>query len=127
MDHSVAPHVPTGLVRTDQRRVLVLGSTGSVGTQALDVIAANSGAFAVAGLAAGGADPATVAAQAVRFRVPLIALGRADAGPGCARLVAAITAERDALDVTPTIRCRPFSPVRTPSPRPLRPPAPTSC
>ena len=76
MDHSVAPHVPTGLVRTDQRRVLVLGSTGSVGTQALDVIAANSGAFAVARLAAGGADPATVAAQAVRFRVPLIALGR---------------------------------------------------
>jgi 1-deoxy-D-xylulose-5-phosphate reductoisomerase len=99
MDHSVAPHVPTGLVRTDQRRVLVLGSTGSVGTQALDVIAANSGAFAVAGLAAGGADPAAVAAQAVRFRVPLIALGRSD--PALREtLVGAITAERDAVDAT---------------------------
>jgi 1-deoxy-D-xylulose-5-phosphate reductoisomerase len=84
----------------DQRRVLVLGSTGSVGTQALDVIAANSGAFAVAGLAAGGADPATVAAQAVRFRVPLIALGRPDAGAALREtLVAAIQAERDALDI----------------------------
>jgi 1-deoxy-D-xylulose-5-phosphate reductoisomerase len=84
----------------DQRRVLVLGSTGSVGTQALDVIAANSAAFTVAGIAAGGADPATVAAQAVRFRVPLIALGRPDAGAALREtLVAAIQAERDALDI----------------------------
>jgi 1-deoxy-D-xylulose-5-phosphate reductoisomerase len=84
----------------DQRRVLILGSTGSVGTQALDVIAANSGAFAVAGIAAGGADPATVAAQAVRFRVPLIALGRPEAGAALRdTLVAAIQAERDALDI----------------------------
>jgi 1-deoxy-D-xylulose-5-phosphate reductoisomerase len=77
--------------------VLLLGSTGSIGTQALDVIAANSDAFAVAGIAAGGADPAAVAAQAVRFRVPLVALGRPDASRDT--LAAAIEAERDALDV----------------------------
>src|SRR5882757_4042438 len=90
---------PTG--RSDQRRsVLVLGSTGSIGTQALDVVAANPDAFAVAGLAAGGADPATVAAQAVRFRVPLIALGRPDAGVALRdELVAAIDAQRHAQDV----------------------------
>ncbi|WP_037055219.1 1-deoxy-D-xylulose-5-phosphate reductoisomerase [Pseudonocardia asaccharolytica] len=46
------------------RSVLVLGSTGSIGTQALDVIAHAGGRFAVAGLAAGGGDPALLAAQA---------------------------------------------------------------
>ena len=45
------------------RRVLLLGSTGSIGTQALQVIAANPGRFRVVGLAAGGADIDAVAAQ----------------------------------------------------------------
>ena len=38
------------------RSVLVLGSTGSVGTQALDLIAGHPDRFTVAGLAAGGRD-----------------------------------------------------------------------
>lgn len=37
-------------------RVLVLGSTGSIGTQALEVIAANPDRFEVVGLAAGGSN-----------------------------------------------------------------------
>jgi 1-deoxy-D-xylulose-5-phosphate reductoisomerase len=37
-------------------RVLILGSTGSIGTQALEVIAANPDRFEVVGLAAGGAN-----------------------------------------------------------------------
>ncbi|NLE82624.1 MAG: 1-deoxy-D-xylulose-5-phosphate reductoisomerase [Rhodococcus sp.] len=37
-------------------RVLLLGSTGSIGTQALDVIAANPDEFTVVGLAAGGGN-----------------------------------------------------------------------
>ncbi|OBG81502.1 1-deoxy-D-xylulose-5-phosphate reductoisomerase [Mycobacterium sp. E3305] len=37
-------------------RVLVLGSTGSIGTQALEVMAANPDRFEVVGLAAGGAN-----------------------------------------------------------------------
>ena len=94
MEHSATPPPPAG-----QRRVLLLGSTGSIGTQALDVIAANADTFAVAGIAAGGSDPAAVAAQAVRFRVPLVALGRADAVP--APLADAIDAERDARGVSP--------------------------
>ena len=40
------------------------GSTGSIGTQALDVIAAHPEAFEVVGLAAGGAHPELFAAQA---------------------------------------------------------------
>jgi 1-deoxy-D-xylulose-5-phosphate reductoisomerase len=61
------------------RTVLVLGSTGSVGTQALDVIAANRDRFSVVGLAAGGADPAALAAQAVEFGVQAVAVARATA------------------------------------------------
>ena len=38
-------------------RVLILGSTGSIGTQALEVIAANPDRFEVVGLAAGGGKP----------------------------------------------------------------------
>src|SRR5579885_2011476 len=61
------------------RSVLVLGSTGSIGTQALDVIAANPDSFQVAGLAAGGTDPTALAAQAIRFGVSTVAVGRIEA------------------------------------------------
>ena len=37
-------------------RVLLLGSTGSIGTQALEVVAANPDKFTVVGLAAGGGN-----------------------------------------------------------------------
>lgn len=43
--------------------MLILGSTGSIGTQALDVIAANPDRFEVAGLAAGGGNPGLLAQQ----------------------------------------------------------------
>ncbi len=44
-------------------RVLILGSTGSIGTQALEVIAANPDRFEVVGLAAGGANAQLFAQQ----------------------------------------------------------------
>ncbi len=44
-------------------RVLILGSTGSIGTQALEVVAANPDRFEVVGLAAGGANAALLAQQ----------------------------------------------------------------
>jgi 1-deoxy-D-xylulose-5-phosphate reductoisomerase len=49
---------------TDRRlKTLVLGSTGSIGTQALEVIAANPDRFELVGLAAGGANPEVLARQ----------------------------------------------------------------
>ena len=60
------------------RRVIVLGSTGSVGTQALDVIRANPRRFEVVGLAAG-RDVEGLAAQAAEFGVEDTALGAAEA------------------------------------------------
>lgn len=51
----------------DVKSILILGSTGSIGTQALDVIRANRDDFEVAGIAAGGRDPEAIAAQAAEF------------------------------------------------------------
>ncbi|NEW26425.1 1-deoxy-D-xylulose-5-phosphate reductoisomerase [Nocardia cyriacigeorgica] len=48
---------------SDVVRVLLLGSTGSIGTQALEVIAANPGKFEVVGLAARGGNADLLAAQ----------------------------------------------------------------
>jgi 1-deoxy-D-xylulose-5-phosphate reductoisomerase len=64
---------------TTSRSVLVLGSTGSIGVQALDVAARNPHLFRVAGIAAGGADPAALAAQAIAHGVEAVAVTRATA------------------------------------------------
>nr|WP_211292342.1 1-deoxy-D-xylulose-5-phosphate reductoisomerase [Corynebacterium camporealensis] len=50
--------------RVNIKRVLILGSTGSIGTQALEVIADNPDKFAVVGIAAGGSDPQAIVKQA---------------------------------------------------------------
>lgn len=50
------------------RRVIILGSTGSIGTQALDVIEANPDRFELVGLAAG-SNSALLEAQRSKFRV----------------------------------------------------------
>lgn len=60
------------------RRVIVLGSTGSIGVQALEVIAANPGRFELVGLGAG-SNRALVTAQAAAFGVEHVALGAAEA------------------------------------------------
>jgi 1-deoxy-D-xylulose-5-phosphate reductoisomerase len=55
-------------------RVLILGSTGSIGTQALEVIAANPDRFDIVGLAAGGANPDLLARQRAETGVGAIAI-----------------------------------------------------
>lgn len=56
-----------------KRRIIVVGSTGSVGTQALDVLAENSADFEVIGLAAGTQIDLLIE-QALDFAVPVIGL-----------------------------------------------------
>jgi 1-deoxy-D-xylulose-5-phosphate reductoisomerase len=46
------------------RRILLLGSTGSIGTQAIEVVLDNPDLFEVVGIAAGGSSPDLVVAQA---------------------------------------------------------------
>jgi 1-deoxy-D-xylulose-5-phosphate reductoisomerase len=60
------------------RRIVILGSTGSIGTQALDVIRANPEKFEVVGLAAG-TNRAAMDDQAAEFGVPDVALGALEA------------------------------------------------
>ena len=60
-----------------RRSVLILGSTGSIGTQALDVIEVNPETLAIAGIAAGGRDLRQLAEQVLRFGIAVIAITRA--------------------------------------------------
>jgi 1-deoxy-D-xylulose-5-phosphate reductoisomerase len=60
------------------RRLVLLGSTGSIGTQALDVVRANPDRFEVVGLAAG-SDREGLRAQAEEFGVSATALGAEEA------------------------------------------------
>ncbi|PSL01151.1 1-deoxy-D-xylulose 5-phosphate reductoisomerase [Haloactinopolyspora alba] len=61
------------------RDVVILGSTGSIGTQAVDVVRRNPERFRVVGVAAGGNDPAALAAQALELGVQTVAVTRAGA------------------------------------------------
>ena len=58
---------------------MLLGSTGSVGTQAADVIRRNPGRFRITGLAAGGSNPDLLAAQAIEFGVGVVAVAQESA------------------------------------------------
>ncbi len=63
-----------------RRRVIVLGCTGSVGTQALQVMGQHPEAFEVVGLAAGGANPEILAVQAAEHPGALVAVANGRAG-----------------------------------------------
>ena len=73
-----------------RRRVIVLGSTGSIGTQALDIAARHPDRFDIVGLSASGARPDLLAEQAVAFGVATVAVQRAEA---VAEVEAALDAE----------------------------------
>jgi 1-deoxy-D-xylulose-5-phosphate reductoisomerase len=61
------------------RQIALLGSTGSIGTQALEVIRANPDRFEVVALAAGGGNVEMLAAQALEFGVEAVGVARATA------------------------------------------------
>ncbi len=58
-----------------RRDVVILGSTGSIGVQALDIIRRNPERFRVVGLGAGGSSPEVLSAQAAEFGVEQVAVG----------------------------------------------------
>jgi len=64
------------MLRMSSRRdVVILGSTGSIGTQALDVVRANPESFRVVGLTAGGSNPDLFRAQCEEFAPSFSGLG----------------------------------------------------
>jgi 1-deoxy-D-xylulose-5-phosphate reductoisomerase len=60
------------------REVVVLGSTGSIGTQTLDVVRRNRDRFRVVALAAGGGELDLLVDQALEFGVDAVAVARTD-------------------------------------------------
>jgi 1-deoxy-D-xylulose-5-phosphate reductoisomerase len=61
------------------RRVVLLGATGSIGTQAVDVVRRNPDRFRVVGLAAGGGRVDLLARQALELGVEVVAVAQATA------------------------------------------------
>lgn len=63
-------------------RVALAGSTGSIGTQALDVLAAEPESFALAAIGATGRQPEVIIAQARTHRPEVVAISDPAAAPG---------------------------------------------
>ena len=61
------------------REIVLLGATGSIGTQAVDVVRENPDRFRVVGLGAGGGRVDLLAAQALELGVDVVAVARATA------------------------------------------------
>jgi 1-deoxy-D-xylulose-5-phosphate reductoisomerase len=103
------------------RSIVILGSTGSIGTQALELIARNRARFNVAALAAGGGNLSLLIEQVKRFNVPLVGVGRGDErvmrealpgvevilAPNAAEEIAAIPADITLNAMTGSIGLRP--------------------
>ncbi|HZE40706.1 MAG TPA: 1-deoxy-D-xylulose-5-phosphate reductoisomerase [Stackebrandtia sp.] len=61
------------------REIVLLGSTGSIGTQAIDVVLRNPEALRVVGIGAGGGNPGLLAEQALRLGVDVVGVARSSA------------------------------------------------
>ncbi|GAA1991837.1 1-deoxy-D-xylulose-5-phosphate reductoisomerase [Kitasatospora viridis] len=85
------------------RELVILGSTGSIGTQAIDIVLRNPDRFRVVALSAGGGQVELLAEQAFQLGVHTVAVARAEAG---AALRAAL-AERAAGRPLPTVLAGP--------------------
>ena len=64
-----------------RRDIILLGSTGSIGTQAADIISRNPDRFRLRGIAAGGSNPELLARQALDLGAEVVAVARHDAVP----------------------------------------------
>ncbi|MFE1955967.1 MULTISPECIES: 1-deoxy-D-xylulose-5-phosphate reductoisomerase [Streptomyces] len=71
------------------RDIVVLGSTGSIGTQAIDLVLRNPDRFRVTALSAAGGRVALLAEQAHRLRVRTVAVAREDVVPALREALAA--------------------------------------
>ena len=63
---------------TSPRSIAILGSTGSIGTQAIEVVSANPGRFRVVAISAGGANLGLLARQAVALGVQVVGVARGE-------------------------------------------------
>jgi 1-deoxy-D-xylulose-5-phosphate reductoisomerase len=90
-----------------ERDIVILGSTGSVGTQAADIIRRNPGRFRVVALAAGGGNPALLASQALEFGAEVVAVASEAAVPQLAQALRTAAADPGAAGPVPPRAARP--------------------
>lgn len=88
------------------RDVVILGSTGSIGTQALDIVARNPERFRVVALAAG-SNVQLVADQAVAFDVPCVAIADEFAAAGLEQAIGEAARTAGRLDYQPRLLAGP--------------------
>ncbi|GAB3674004.1 1-deoxy-D-xylulose-5-phosphate reductoisomerase [Angustibacter aerolatus] len=74
----------------DPQTVVLLGSTGSIGTQAVEVIAARPERFRVTAIAAGGSDVGALARQAADLGVEQVGVARAEVAGELREALAAV-------------------------------------
>ena len=79
-----------------QRDLVLLGSTGSIGTQAADIVRRNPDRFRLTALAAGGGNPAMLASQALEFGVDVVAVASESAAPEVHDALQALASESGA-------------------------------
>ncbi|WP_347110554.1 1-deoxy-D-xylulose-5-phosphate reductoisomerase [Paenarthrobacter sp. S56] len=84
------------------RKIVILGSTGSIGTQAMEVIDAAPHLFEVVALGAGGGNPELIAQQAVHTRAQAVGLASGDAAK-LQELIAAFAAQAGLAGYAPEI------------------------
>ncbi|WP_370088426.1 1-deoxy-D-xylulose-5-phosphate reductoisomerase [Streptacidiphilus sp. MAP12-16] len=92
MDSLADPHLrfePVVADPTGPRELVILGSTGSIGTQAIDVVLRNPDRFRVVGLSAAGGRLELLAEQALQLGVRTVAVARAEAVPELRAILAA--------------------------------------
>ncbi|MCH0543288.1 1-deoxy-D-xylulose-5-phosphate reductoisomerase [Streptomyces sp. MUM 203J] len=73
-----------------RRDIVVLGSTGSIGTQAIDLVLRNPDRFRVTALSAAGGRAGLLAEQAHRLKVRTVAVAREDAVPALREALTAL-------------------------------------
>ncbi|MHA7276559.1 1-deoxy-D-xylulose-5-phosphate reductoisomerase [Arthrobacter sp. HLT1-21] len=88
---------------TGRRRVVILGSTGSIGTQAIDVIRQAPDRFAVAAVAAGGGNLALLAEQAVATNAQAVASATGTEAELSAAIRAAAAGTASGKNYSPTL------------------------
>ncbi|MFD8591670.1 1-deoxy-D-xylulose-5-phosphate reductoisomerase [Streptomyces sp. NPDC059637] len=92
-DSLADPHLTypssTAAPKDGPRDIVILGSTGSIGTQAVDVVLRNPGRFRVVALSAAGGRPALLAEQARSLGVHTVAVADERAVPALREALAA--------------------------------------
>jgi 1-deoxy-D-xylulose-5-phosphate reductoisomerase len=89
------------------REIVLLGSTGSIGTQAADIITRNPDRFRVTAIGAGGGNPGLLARQAIDLGAEVVAVASPAAVPEVREALAAVGAADGARRKLPELTAGP--------------------